>query len=197
MFICQYVDLLREVGFNDYELWYNHYQYGFPADRYTKTNLNVPVHVAEGKLTGKVLPIREIAGAKVKVEDEKGKLHTLLYTQVDRVDSLRRPIIEPIRDMTGRAIKVDDWIAYMAHNPQSNGSGIGIAKIVDSDRKGQLSVQVAMFDGERVADSNELRAFRAGPRPLANPRRALRLPIDGQDLLVLFMNDFERFTDDP
>lgn len=198
MFINQYEDFLRGIGC---DVDGNHHQHGFPTYRYRKDGLNIPVLIAEGKHAGKVLPVRKVEGAKLKVEDETGKPVALYYHQVERLDALGQPMIEPIRDMTGRTIAMNDWVAYMAHNPRTNGSGLGIAKVVDSNRKGELTVKIAMFDGEKV---NHLSALGGGMqdfgedglRPLSNPRRALRLPIEGQDLMMLFMSDFARFADD-
>lgn len=191
MFIHQYAQMLRELGVGRGYEGFNHHSHGFPADQFKKdvAGCGVKILVMEGKHVGEVATVNEIVGTKLKATTEGGKPVTPFYYQVDRLGRDGKPMIEPIVDMVGRAISPGEWLAYMAQNPHNNKSGLGIAKVLDSNRKGELTVKIEMYDGERTPEG-----FGDGVRSLSNPRKSLRLPIDGQELLMLFMNDFNRFS---
>lgn len=191
MIIEQYETFLGELGC---ETGHNPHVHGFQKYYYHLDKLDVPVIVTSEKykdLYGNIYPLRALEGAKLQIEVAPKKFRSVFYHEVHPIDEHAKPVIVPVLDMTGREISVGKWVTYMAVDPRSNKTGLGIASVNDINTKGELIVTLKMFDGDKKT-LREKTSF-----TISNPKRSIIVPFDASDFMRLILTDFERLGNDP
>lgn len=109
--------------------------------------------------------------------------HYSLFTELDANGNA---IPDIVKDITGRVIQLQSWIAYSIH-AGSNSHGLSIGQVIEITRTGVLKVATPV--------SSERESRYTNIKSVNDPERTLLIPFDAGDFALYRLTDFEKINE--
>lgn len=112
------------------------------------------------------------------------------YDALDVVAADGQPIIEAVRDLTGREISVSSIICYSALDSERHCVEVG--RVLRISEKGGITVERLVQNGTKIEYPYLYPEYARTTRTVTDGKRTLLLPCAGEDVALWFLMDFDR-----
>lgn len=149
--------------------------------------LDVPCIIMEGRLKGSKGIITGTHKSNVEVVLPDGQTTSLMYTKVEWLDADGNPDIKLVSDMTGREIKVGNWVSYSQSAGHSS-HALEIGRVEKTTPTGGLVVKPYLRNGNKI----KLSSWRTTiTKTINDPDRCLLIPVEVPTMTMWILKDFE------
>ena len=145
------------------------------------------LYVMRGKsLKNTIVEARKSTGSMMQIMTPDDRWLEIHYKDLEFLDNTGQPLIEPVRDMTGRPIDIDTWVVYSVNDKASHALEIG--KVQKIGPTGALTTKRILHNGNTI-DPNK--RWENQTSLVKDPWRALCLPVTESLMTTWVLKDFE------
>lgn len=150
------------------------------------------LYVMEGRSKGQTGALVGVNGSSVALRFESGHVAWIIYSRVEFVGEDDQPIIQSVRDMTGRVIEEGTWLCYSQTDAGTTHS-MEIGKVLRTTPAGSIVVRPYLRNGYKLAPPSRGKIFQ---RIVTNASRSVVLPVDEATMTMWALKEFENLRDE-